>query len=164
MYSRRLVCLFVWLLFVLYLVVHEHVIFASLLLRLMVPREILRVEGGRVFGFFLLRFGSHILFDQVSMAFLFYHAPVDTAARLRDGTGSSALSSRIFVRTYFFPVIFALNFFNLIGTYQVHFLKLAEGRFSSRRCFQHVVLHQFQSGPINYTAVSIITLGPVEVV
>jgi hypothetical protein len=26
------------------------------------------------------------------------------------------------------------------------------------------VLHPFQSGPINYTAVSIITLGPVEVV
>lgn len=95
-------CLFVCLLFVLYLVFYEHVFCCITTFASQGPfRDPTRRNGGRTL-LSLLRFGSHILFYRVSMTFLFYHALVDTAARLRGGTGSYALSSGIFVRTYFF--------------------------------------------------------------
>jgi hypothetical protein len=160
---RRLVCLFV--LRFIPGVFMSMSFFASLSSRLMVPLEVPRVEGRAylVFSFFV----SARIFSSVRSRWPSSFTTRWLTLLLDYAMGQGPLRFRL--ESLYEHTIFLLFFFSseilLLDRYiPSAFLQLAEGRFSSRRCFQHVVLHPFQSGPINYTAVSIITLGPVEVV
>jgi hypothetical protein len=82
----------------------------------------------------------------------------------RMGQSLSPLASRSFCTNIlfcllFFPFQLSSELLYLIGTYQVHFLKSAKGRFH-RLCFQHIVLHPFRlSQRINSRCLLLLVAG-----